>query len=295
MSPNFDTGISNQMEILALNIEELDTTFERFRLIDPGAEAQMKASVKVYGQLSPVLTGKISNRKLLLVDGYKRFRAIKALKQDHITAYTLERPVTALKAMILTVNHEPSPCRELEEALLVQSLHHDDGLQQNEIALLCNRHKSWVSRRIALIERLSDDVREQLRLGLLTISAARELLRLPRGNQPPVLNSILENQLSSRQCRELVDVYLSVAQSEREAVLCNPPGSSFNSNVDCGNYSALTNTLLRCSARLSKAVGEKGVGLLNQQRRQQLNNAVTTVSKRCSSISSMIQSAGSLQ
>lgn len=283
------------MEILDIKIEDLDTGFERFRLIDPSAEAHMKDSVKVHGQLSPVLTGQISNRKLLLVDGYKRFRAIKALEQDHITAYALERPITALKAMVLTVNHEQSPCRELEEALLVQSLHHEDGLQQNEIALLCNRHKSWVSRRIALIERLSDDVREQLRLGLLTISAARELLRLPRGNQSPVLNSILDNQLSSRQCRELVDIYLSVPQAERETVLRNPPGSPLNMTVDCGCYSILTNTLLRCSARLSKTVGEKGLGILNQQRRQQLNNAVTTVSNRCSSISSMIQSAGTLQ
>lgn len=283
------------MELLDITIEELDTDFERFGLIDPDAEARMRASVKVYGQLSPVLTGKITNRKLLLVDGYKRFRAIKALKQDHILAYTLERSITALKAMVLTVNQEQSPCRELEEALLVQSLHHEDGLQQNEIALLCNRHKSWVSRRIALIERLSDDVREQLRLGLLTLSAARELLRLPRGNQSPVLNSILENQLSSRQCRELVDIYLSVAQTERETVLRNPPGSLFNTTVDCGYYSAVTNALLRYSAKLSKAVGEKGLGLLNQQRRQQLNNALTTVSNRCSSISSMLQSAGTLQ
>ena len=287
------------MEILDIRIEELDTGFERFRLIDPRADARMRASVKVYGQLSPVLAGKIEGKKTVLVDGYKRLRAIKALHRNIITTYMLERSVTALKAMTLTVNREQSPCRELEEALVVQSLRHEDGLRQNEIALLCNRHKSWVSRRIALVERLSDEVREQLRLGLLTISSARELLRLPRGNQAPVLQSFIENRLSSRQCGELVDAYMSVAQWERESILRNPlgytTGGQMSITVDCGFYTAAILSLLRCSNKLAVKVREKGLGSLNQRQRQQLNKAVECVRGRCSSIISILQSEKTAQ
>lgn len=41
-------------------------------------------------------------------------------------------------------------------------------------------------RRLALVERLSEPVREDLRLGLLTPTMARELVRLPQGNQAEV-------------------------------------------------------------------------------------------------------------
>ena len=287
------------MKIIDVKIEELDTGFERFRLIDPRAEANMRASVEVYGQLSPVLTGKIESKKIVLVDGYKRLRAIKALKHDNITTCMLERSITALKAMTLTVNKEQSPCKELEEALVIQSLHVEDGLQQNEISVLCNRHKSWVSRRIALIERLSEEVREQLRLGLVSITAARELLRLPRGNQPRVLLSFLENHLSSRQCKELVDTYLNVAHWEREGILCDPMANGISSQsnitIDCGSYTATTLALLRCCNKLAKTVGEKGLGSLNLQQRQELGNAVERVRIRCLSISSMIQTASTSQ
>ena len=43
-----------------------------------------------------------------------------------------------------------------EEALVVHSLSHEDGLSQGEIAVLLGRHKSWVCRRLSLVERLSD-------------------------------------------------------------------------------------------------------------------------------------------
>ena len=64
---------------------------------------------------------------------------------------------------------------EMEEALVVHSLCHEDGLNQGEIALLLNRHKSWVCQRLALIERLSDEAQQSIRLGLLPACLGTEL------------------------------------------------------------------------------------------------------------------------
>lgn len=72
---------------------------------------------------------------------------------------------------------------ELEEAWIIYALVIDDGLQQVEVAQMLGRHKSWVNRRLALIERLCNEARDALRLGLLTPTQARHLTRLPRGNQ----------------------------------------------------------------------------------------------------------------
>ena len=67
--------------------------------------------------------------------------------------------------------------KELEEAWIVQSLVREDGLSQLQVAELLERHKSWVCRRLALLERLSEECREDLRLGLLSPTMARQLTR----------------------------------------------------------------------------------------------------------------------
>ncbi len=56
-----------------------------------------------------------------------------------------------------------------------------------EAAQLLNKHKSWVCRRLALLERLGPEAQAELRLGLMSPGLARQLTRLPTGNQAAVL------------------------------------------------------------------------------------------------------------
>jgi hypothetical protein len=58
---------------------------------------------------------------------------------------------------------------ELEEAWLVQALVPEDGLSQVEVAMLLARHKSWVCRRLAMMEKLRAAAQDDLRLGLLSL------------------------------------------------------------------------------------------------------------------------------
>ena len=67
---------------------------------------------------------------------------------------------------------------------MIRSLQCEDGLSQVEIAVLLGRHKSWVCRHLSLVERLCDGVMDHLKLGLINTTTARELARLPGGNQP---------------------------------------------------------------------------------------------------------------
>jgi hypothetical protein len=55
----------------------------------------------------------------------------------------------------------------------------EDHLSQIEIAALLNRHKSFVCRRLKLVEKLSDELLEHLKLGLINITIGRELSRVP--------------------------------------------------------------------------------------------------------------------
>jgi hypothetical protein len=66
--------------------------------------------------------------------------------------------------------------------MVIKSLKDEDKLNQVQIAALFSRNKSWVSRRLALINQLDEKILNNIKLGLISISFARELSRLPRGN-----------------------------------------------------------------------------------------------------------------
>ena len=65
----------------------------------------------------------------------------------------------------------------------MRSLYREDHLNQPTIARLLSRHKSWVWRRLMLVESLETCVQSDVRLGLIAPRAAVALSRLPRGNQ----------------------------------------------------------------------------------------------------------------
>lgn len=275
----------------SVELEQIRMDFERFGVIDPVAEDRMCESIKIYGQLSPLLAGQIEN-KLVLVDGFKRLRSMRTLKKERVRVCCVEeQSFFTLKAMVLVVNHEESAYRELEEALVLQSLYRDDGLEQKEIAQLCNRHKSWVCRRIALIERLSDEVLEQLRLGLLPISIARELAQLPRGNQNPVLNTVQKHRLNCQRSRRFIARFLSSQAHTRQLLLDNPMTEDdvlYRRRIDCGIFTACAMALERQIATLDTLIVHHGLGVLRSEQCTELHNAIERVGTRCVDLRAII-------
>jgi len=92
----------------------------------------------------------------------------------------------------------------IEEAWVVRALVREHGLVQAEVAQLLWRHQSWVSRRMLLVEALSPEVQADVRLGLVTPTAAREVARLPRGIQQTVARIIAQQGMSTRAAAKLV-------------------------------------------------------------------------------------------
>jgi ParB-like chromosome segregation protein Spo0J len=163
--------------LLELKREEIGEYYGRYRLHVPEAERAMARSLERYGQLSPVVVCKRLDR-YELIDGFKRLSAIRAMPQPpHLSARLMEADERTAKAAIYGLNRAGGRTRELEEAWIIQALVREDGLSQVEVAELLGRHKSWVCRRLALIERLGSKARDELRVGLLSPTAARQIVR----------------------------------------------------------------------------------------------------------------------
>jgi ParB-like chromosome segregation protein Spo0J len=127
-----------------------------------------------------------------------------------------------VQAMVLVLQaNASSHLAEVEEGWVVRSLYRDAHLSQPQIARLLGRHKSWVCRRLMLAEGLSEGVEANLRLGLVSATAAREIARLPRGNQDPVAQVIARRGLTTRQAAKLVDDILAAPdETARRLILC---------------------------------------------------------------------------
>jgi ParB/RepB/Spo0J family partition protein len=210
-------------------IEEIAVTtigekYGVFRIVSPLADAAMMKSLQRYGQISPVVCVKVpgQDRGYELIDGFKRLRASRRLNKPVLKSRTVEFSERASKAAIIQLNRSGRSITEMEEALVLQSLHREDGLPQTEIAILVGRHKSWVSRRLSLIERLSEEVQENIRLGLISVVTGRELAKLPRGNQKAAADAVLKHRFSTREAAKLITHLLSRPRWEHEALLASP-------------------------------------------------------------------------
>jgi len=218
-----EQGILLQREPTPLAIAAIGERFQGLRIVDPSAERTMLHSMRQYGQLTPVVVCRFEPQgRDELLDGFKRLRAARNLSLQELAVSRLEMSPRACKAAILQLNRVGRNISSMEEALVVHSLCHDDGLSQVEIAGLLGRHKSWVSRRVALIARLSDEAQERIRLGLLPASLGAELARLQRCNQLSVLESIKTHHLTWRETRKVVAALLSRPHSSWGPLLRDP-------------------------------------------------------------------------
>ncbi len=206
-----------------LSLDEIDLGFRHYRLQRTEADQAMLRSLQRYGQLSPVVVCDVDGR-MMLVDGFKRHASAVQIKgMDTLWARQLEADASTAKAAIYTLNALSGPVQALEEAWIVHALVREDGLSQPAVATLLGRHKSWVCRRLALLEKLAAPAREDLGLGLISPTVARQLTRLPAGNQTDVVESARRESLTAAEVRGVVDLLLASGTEEKRRFVLDQP------------------------------------------------------------------------
>lgn len=210
------------MTDLAYAPDQLDERYRRLRLVSPSAERAVRESLEKIGQLHAVI-GCTREGGVALVDGFKRVHAARALGLCTLRVRVLELSETAAIAAVMSLNRTGRGLSDLEQALCVRALIRDHELTQVAVGELLGKHKSWVSRRLLLAEHLCESVAEDVRAGLVTTTVAREIARLPRGNQPAVSAAIAKAGLTSRQGAELIALFEKSADGvQRDYLLGNP-------------------------------------------------------------------------
>jgi len=206
-----------------LALGQIGESYSRYRLHVPEDERVMMRSLECYGQISPVVVC-VHEGRYELIDGFKRLGAARKLGTlDRLSARRMETDERGAKAAIYGLNRAGGRTREIEEAWIIHALVREDGLTQVEVAELLGRHKSWVCRRLALIEKLGPEARAELQVGLLTPTAARQMVRLPAGNQAAILDLVRRESLSTIELTGIVDLWMeSPGRLPQQYILQHP-------------------------------------------------------------------------
>ena len=203
------------MEPILVKTQEIREWSNEFRLIQPEAVRSMTQSMQSTGQLQPLILLK-NDDGYHIIDGIKRYRAALELGLEALQSFVFEVEVVMAKSMILHYNRHSSSLSMYEQGLIVCSLIHDHGMSQREVARVLRQSHSWVCRRLSLIEKLLPEVQDALRMGTITVSHGRELVKLPRGNQGQALEVVTRERLTSRECAIVVESLLK-AKNAQEA------------------------------------------------------------------------------
>ena len=190
------------MAITTVPLGELGQKLSALRLCRPASDEHMRRSLERHGQLTAVAAFD-DGEHLQLVDGFKRLRASQRLGWRSLRVRRLALD-EAMATAIIGALHEQRGLTELEEGWIVRSLCREHGLSQGAVGRLLRRHKSWVSRRLLLVEGLEPTVQGDVRLGLLSPRSALALAALPRGNQRRAAELVMERGLTTRQAETLV-------------------------------------------------------------------------------------------
>ena len=274
-----------QDDIRPLPLERIDERLRCYRLAQPKLERGIAESLERYGQVSPIVIC-IQDGEYVLIDGFKRLSAARTLKGiTSLMARRMDVDAQGAKAAIYNLNRIGQRPMELEESWIVHALVREDGLSQVEAAQLLGRHKSWVNRRLAMLERLCSAAKEELRLGLLIPAMARQLTRLPMGNQAAALETSREASLTSTELSGVVDLLLASSTQEQTSFVLSDPRRALRQSDDrfvhhwdprlsvAGNRVAKRLALLLdCLARMQSWLRYQGRGELQACDREPLES-----------------------
>jgi len=176
------------MHSVEVDLHRLELRFASSRLVEPRAVARIADSIERCGQIVPCIVVAVpgpagaGGERLVLIDGYRRFAALRRLGRDTagVERWTCDVTEALLGLLARTQNR---PLASIEEALLMRELMQGLGLSQHDLARRCGRDVSWVSRRLHLLSGLPDAALAAVRDGKLSSwAASRIVVPLARAN-----------------------------------------------------------------------------------------------------------------
>jgi ParB family chromosome partitioning protein len=212
---------------MELEFHQLDLRYEGLRVRKPDREGRLLTSLAEKGQQLPIVVVPLAGevRRYLVIDGYKRVRALKRLSQDTVLA--TEWDMSEEAALMLDHAMRSAEAESaIEQGWLLSELHRSFGKSLEDLSDQFDRSVSWVTRRLALVEELPESVQEQVRKGRIGPHAAGKYLvpmaRASREDCEQLVEMIAPLKLSNRAIAELYRAWCDGGMATRVRLIQEP-------------------------------------------------------------------------
>jgi ParB family transcriptional regulator, chromosome partitioning protein len=195
-----------------LELHQLTLRFERLRKRQPREERSLLVSLAEIGQQLPVVVIQEAP-SFILIDGYKRVRALKRLARDTVRATCWQ--VAEAEALLLERGLRRGSEDALDQAWLLAELQERCQWSLEELARRFEHSKSWVSGRLALLQALPASIQEQIRAGSISAHAAMKYL-------VPLATAMTPLKPTSRQVGALYAGWQAGTERTRELIVQSP-------------------------------------------------------------------------
>jgi ParB-like chromosome segregation protein Spo0J len=216
-----------------LDLHQLELRYERLRDRNAGREKRLLASLADVGQQTPIVvvadsattSADAAVARHVVIDGYKRVRLLRRLGQDTVraTRWELPEPDALVLEGLMRGREQTGP---IEQGWLLRELRQRFGLSLQDLARRYDRDISWVSRRLALVERLPERIEQHVRSGAIAAHAAMKfLVPLARANPADaerLADALAPLGLSTRQIGALALAWDHGSAQTRHLLLSNP-------------------------------------------------------------------------
>ena len=203
----------------------MELKYAHARIRNEKAISKLCNSILRFEQISPVIVVAAKSPNYVLIDGYLRVAALHQCGKDTVNCHVYSCGEQQALIQVLAGTQDRK-WEVFEQAVMIRSIHMNFGLSQASIAELLGKNQSFVSRRLALLESLDDDMRELVRRGHIVLwNALRVLVPMARANaeHAKILSKKLSDQpVSTRDLAVFFNHYKASNKKIRQEMVRQP-------------------------------------------------------------------------
>jgi ParB/RepB/Spo0J family partition protein len=209
-----------------LEFHQLDLHYEGLRICRRAQERRLLGSLTQRGQQVPIVVVAAGEPgRFVVIDGYKRVRALRRLHCDTVQATVWG--MSEAEALILERSLRRAEAETpLEQGWLLAALHKTGELDREALADRFDRSTSWVSDRLGLVQTLPSTIQDLVRQGEIGAHAAmKHLLPMARANREASETlgaKIARHRLTTREVGGLWGAWRAGNAAVRERLLADP-------------------------------------------------------------------------
>ena len=209
-----------------LEFHQLDRRLAHLRVRHPSRFRRLLASLAETGQQTPIVVIQQAARYLVL-DGHQRIAALGQLRRDTVDAIVLDTGSEAEALLLvrsLRTNSEPETA--LEQGWLLAEMEAKLGYTIDDLARRFDRSPTWVARRLALVETLSESIQQQVRDGHIAPQIAMRYLapaaRVDAEQCERMAQVFAQRHWTTRQAADFYNAWRNARGLARERILAEP-------------------------------------------------------------------------